>query len=455
MSDNITHIDTKRKEMVNKFKDFQSNRDNFDDTGNIKLDILDNDMQDIMFHLYDPIRKMCENAEPLIKDNLERNLQKFFAVRYYDINSYKGIIHMKRNQLFNIFNDITGSVTNYTFDIQKSFGNFNFDSLNVEITSTINENYGLPFVVENIENGFSFEFWSNEMLTKLVDTNTERYTMLPLLMTQSKDRDKKKDDLSPETDGDLINLAHISIVIIDKELKKIYHYDSNGQYSYYYEMFKDTMGDIVGELLDKMVNDYLLSSFPDYQFEKVYDFPPLNNVTSKYQYDFDKGHCMINSIIMPNLLYITGKSIEELGKLFNKLPNHILTIMVYTFASNLAHNYMKHEVKQFAEKDKRNNSISPINQNQNPNINTINTHNNNVLSTINNQQIPNTPYTNHGSQFNQFQGSRDDTINLLTEKIMLLESRLQHIEDKWSEDKINSIVVAKFMEIMNSEMTEM
>ena len=453
MSDNITPIDTKRKEMVDKFKEFQSNRDNFDDNGDIKLDVLDVDIQGIMLHLYDPIRKMCENAEPLIKDNLERNLHKLFAMRYYDKNSYKGAIHMKRNQLFNIFNDITGSVANYTFDIQKSFGNFKFDSLNVEIMSTINENYGLPFIVENIENGFTFEFWSNEMLTKLVNTNTERYIMLPLLMTQSKDRDKKKDDLSPETDGDLINLSHISIVIVDKELKKIYHYDSNGQYSYYYEMFKDTMGDIVGELLDKMVNDYLLSSFPDYQFEKVYDFPPLNNVTSKYQYDFDKGHCMINSIIMPYLLHITGKTVEELGKLFNELPNHILTIMIYTFASNLAHNYMKREVNQFAEKERKNNSTPPINSN--PNINSINAHNNNVLSTINNQQIPNTPYTNPGSQYGQYQGSRDDTINLLTEKIMLLESRLQHIEDKWSEDNINSIVVAKFMEIMNSEMTEM
>jgi len=458
MSDQIVPKETQEKEMVDKFKEFQSNRDNFDENGDIKLDILDQDVQGIMLHVYDPIRKMCENADPLIKGNLERNLHKMFTIRYYDKNCYKGVIYMKRAQLFNIFNDLTGSIGNYTFDIQKSFGSFKFDSLNVEITNTINENHGLPFIIENIDDGFSFEFWSNEMLTKLVSTNEERYTMLPLLMTQSKDRDVKKEDIPVGVYKDLINFSHISIIIIDKQDKKMYHYDSNGQFSYYYDIYKDTMGDVIGDLLDKMISDYLALSFPEYSFEKIYDFPPLNNVTTKYKYDFDKGHCMINSIIMPYLLHITDKPIDELGKLFNELPNHILTIMIYAFASNLAHNYLKSNIKKFIEKEKEqqtknDDGTSPVNSNSN--INSINAHNNHIISTIGNQTIPNTKLTNPGNQFSQYHGDKEETINILMEKIMILESRLQHLEDKLSEDKINGMIVAKFMEIMNSEMTSM
>jgi len=115
---------------------------------------------------------------------------------------------------------LTNSIGNYTFDIQKSFGSFKFDSLDVEITSTINENYGLPFVVENIENGLSFEFWSNEMLTKLVSTNQERYTYLPLLMTQSKDKDKKMDDMPPGADKDLINLVISALLLSIKKKRR-------------------------------------------------------------------------------------------------------------------------------------------------------------------------------------------------------------------------------------------
>lgn len=453
MSDTIVPIDTQRKELVDKFKEFQSNRDNFDEHGDIKSEIIDIDINGIMLHIYDPIRKMCENSEPLIKDNLERNLNKMFTVRYYDKSCYKGVIYMKRAQLFNIFNDLTESIGNYTFDIQKSYGSFKFDTWDLNIVSTVSENYGLPFIIENIDNGFSFEFWSTEMLNNLVATNEERYTLLPLLMTQSRDLDIKDEDAPKDTDKDLINLSHISIIVIDKQTKNIYHYDSNGQYSYYYNIFKDTMGDVIGDLLDKMMSDYLTKSFPEYKFEKVYDFPALNNVMENYKYDFDKGHCMINSIIMPYLLHITGKTVEELGKLFTELPNHILTIMIYTFASNLAHHYMKTEVAIYTKKDKKINSQQSVNPD--PNINSINTHNNNVLSTIGNQTIPNTPYTNPNSQFSQFHGNKDETINILMEKVMLLESRIQHFEEQFSQANLKSMIVENIMTLANSEITEM
>ena len=160
MSNTIVPTNILGKELVEKFKDFQSNKNNFDQDGNINLDIIDTDIQGIMLKLYDPIRMMCKNSEPSIKDNLERNLQKMFTLRYYDINCYKAITTMKRNNLYNIFNDLMGTELDLVSNINKSYGSFGFDSLEVNIISTTHEDYGLPFVIENINNGFSFEFCS-------------------------------------------------------------------------------------------------------------------------------------------------------------------------------------------------------------------------------------------------------------------------------------------------------
>ena len=91
MSNTIVPTNILGKELVEKFKDFQSNKNNFDQDGNINLDIVDTDIQGIMLKLYDPIRMMCKNSEPSIKDNLERNLQKMLLHLhnfYYDDNKH-------------------------------------------------------------------------------------------------------------------------------------------------------------------------------------------------------------------------------------------------------------------------------------------------------------------------------------------------------------------------------
>ena len=91
---------------------------------------------------------------------------------------------------------------------------------------------------------------------------------------------------------------HQSVLIVDKENHKIYHYDPNRDYTIFYSDYDSNIRDSLSQLINKMLDLHMSKVLPFYTFEDKHNIMSFNDPKCyvSINYTFARQESFINSV---------------------------------------------------------------------------------------------------------------------------------------------------------------